>query len=762
MLIPSDQSKIQDLFTNHGLNTLYTRIFNIYPNLLRQESIIFLYEIAPKFLLKCFKNNLEITKIESDKLKKISSKLEKIEKRVKFEEEVNNRVMHKFWLERNKSKNGVKRVKERAKGFGISIQHKYSLALLTEIETPNKVSRDRGIPLQTIQRWVKKIPYYKRILDINPIFGALDWEVSELQLKKYQIGKYAEMYGEQSALLYFGCSSLELDGCLHWYKNEYGKLEKIALGYGDKRVKARSREMENKLDGDGEKINIYNNNTKEEFSETNQNIHLKQEELVDSNITDIIPNLDKSAELRDKHTEEQVHISRISRIEQEWAIVILNKYLNFTPDELKILLGLSYSSGIEKVLRMYENEGIEGLIEFTIGKYDVQKPLKEVARRASQDIGDYMEQARKNHILPQTVQIYKYLHENGHSGVTRSNIQKIMNIIGYKYKKMGVRSADKTKAPVIKKREEYFKRLYENRNSDNSNRLEEVYQDESFIIDRNIMRYSWVKDENNNVEMHWYKKYHQICICAAINQNGWVGVNYNSLQKDLLDSENCGVFKSGGILYFRVKNPEEKEVHLSFNKELFLTYFQNQLIPSLSKPSLIILDQCTYHTPASIEDFNPKIASKANLIEYLLERNIESGNNTKKELRNLAISVGSRRISYLENSLNKTPHSLLFLPPYHPELNPIEICWGILKKPILNTSTMIDPDRICREQLPRRFSLIDSTTVRHVYDRLEKVLLEYLADFHSTSYNIQGGKLGKQGSRDGEKLFKEFGINKYY
>lgn len=69
--------------------------------------------------------------------------------------------------------------------------------------------------------------------------------------------------------------------------------------------------------------------------------------------------------------------------------------------------------------------------------------------------------------------------------------------------------------------------------------------------------------------------------------------------------------------------------------ELFIKWYQEQLLPSLTEPHVIIMDNAAFHP--------------------------------KKQLDELAVAKG---------------HYFLPLPPYSPELNPIEQFWATLKRKV--------------------------------------------------------------------------------
>ena len=75
--------------------------------------------------------------------------------------------------------------------------------------------------------------------------------------------------------------------------------------------------------------------------------------------------------------------------------------------------------------------------------------------------------------------------------------------------------------------------------------------------------------------------------------------------------------------------------HGTMTAELFIKWYQEQLLPSLTEPHVIIMDNAAFHP--------------------------------KKQLDELAVAKG---------------HYFLPLPPYSPELNPIEQFWATLKRKV--------------------------------------------------------------------------------
>eukprot|EP00475_Leptophrys_vorax_P007622 TRINITY_DN14827_c0_g2_i1.p1 TRINITY_DN14827_c0_g2~~TRINITY_DN14827_c0_g2_i1.p1 ORF type:complete len:253 (-),score=65.31 TRINITY_DN14827_c0_g2_i1:11-769(-) len=116
----------------------------------------------------------------------------------------------------------------------------------------------------------------------------------------------------------------------------------------------------------------------------------------------------------------------------------------------------------------------------------------------------------------------------------------------------------------------------------------------------------------------------------------------------------------------------------------FLKWFTEKLLPNLppNRKCLIIMDNARYHK--CLEGI-PKMAKmlKAELQKWLEDRGIDFDRKMlKPELQQMVKK--SARIA-VELLTEEKGHKILWSVPYHPELNPIELCWGISKRHVAAT-----------------------------------------------------------------------------
>ena len=103
------------------------------------------------------------------------------------------------------------------------------------------------------------------------------------------------------------------------------------------------------------------------------------------------------------------------------------------------------------------------------------------------------------------------------------------------------------------------------------------------------------------------------------------------------------------------------------NFELFKKWFTEMLIPNIPENSLIIMDNASYHN--RLADHSPPTAK----------------------------SYG---------------HEVIRTPPYHPELQPIETCWGVVENHIARNCDFTVKNLI--EQLSHSFDKVTSVTCKKI------------------------------------------------
>lgn len=136
-------------------------------------------------------------------------------------------------------------------------------------------------------------------------------------------------------------------------------------------------------------------------------------------------------------------------------------------------------------------------------------------------------------------------------------------------------------------------------------------------------------------------------------------------------------------------NKESDDYHQSMNWEMFKQWICDSVLPTLSRDhphSVLVLDQATYHRVLS-DDTKPvwKKMNKADIIAFLQARGVPADElppltkMTVVELRELAATVVGEGKYEIVRLAAEQGIKVVFLPVAHPELNPIETVWGMVK-----------------------------------------------------------------------------------
>ncbi|XP_031339075.1 uncharacterized protein LOC116167722 [Photinus pyralis] len=182
-----------------------------------------------------------------------------------------------------------------------------------------------------------------------------------------------------------------------------------------------------------------------------------------------------------------------------------------------------------------------------------------------------------------------------------------------------------------------------------------VFLDETWILQNGTIQHSWQDSNERSVKTIKTDGKRQIILHAG-NEKGFIpGANL------IFASKTCG------------------DYHGEMNQTNFLHWFQNQLLPNLSEPSVIIIDNAPYHNMEVNKA--PNVSWKKGDIQSWLtnEGIIYSEQMLKSELL-LKVSQNKPEKTYFVDQLaEQYGHKVLRLPPYHCIFNPIELIWGITK-----------------------------------------------------------------------------------
>jgi len=222
-----------------------------------------------------------------------------------------------------------------------------------------------------------------------------------------------------------------------------------------------------------------------------------------------------------------------------------------------------------------------------------------------------------------------------------------------------------------------------------------TYSDESFSHHHHGQQFSWF-DEGGFLERPSGKG-RGWCFVHAVSRQGLLGNRVPAFEGG----------KSTG------------DCHGSFDSEVFHEWFRKQSIPDLPKKSCIVMDRETYHMVPE-ERIIPTRMKKAEMQERLTENNIFWEEHRLKPKLTDALEQSIDRTPLVREEAPKHGHQLLILPVRHPELNPIELIWALVKnrcpKKLRNGMSFKDVSADLKEE----FENVSEENCQNVYEHVKK------------------------------------------
>jgi len=270
----------------------------------------------------------------------------------------------------------------------------------------------------------------------------------------------------------------------------------------------------------------------------------------------------------------------------------------------------------------------------------------------------YIREANQDglHITLETLSSYLEEHKPEISFSVRT-LGRALDRWGFVFGK-GTRSQHlKEKDRVVAARQRYLREKRGNRNAGNAIRPE-VYLDESYVNKNHSNDFTWYSEEDGPWVQKPTGKGERLIIINAITKDSWV-------------PEAKLVFKS---------TKKTGDYHGQMNHELFGKWFKEKLLPNIPKDSLIIMDNASYHNTISPHSAPTAMSKKERIYSWIYKNGYPVREDCLKvELVEMLEKLAPEPEYALDEIAAEQGHKILRTPPYHPELQPIEICWAVVK-----------------------------------------------------------------------------------
>ncbi len=353
--------------------------------------------------------------------------------------------------------------------------------------------------------------------------------------------------------------------------------------------------------------------------------------------------------------------------EEKKAIVALKEYFDRTIDDLKEQEVLSVERvsnalgfGLATVKRTMADysRGVNFDKELIAYRGRPQQALSDSAQTI---VREYIRNANKEGAYMTLETLWQYLEEVApEQEFSLRTLGRALDRWGFTFGK-GIRTQRfKEKDHVVVARQRYLRRKIANRKG-NGTVHPEVYLDESYVNKNHSKDFVWYYDDDGPWIQKPTGKGERLIIINAITKDGWV---------------------PGAKVTFK-STRKTGDYHGQMNQTMFTKWFEEKLLPNIPARSLIIMDNAAYHNVLSTVSAPTPLCKKERIRSWLEKNNFPVKEDClKAELVDILTRVGPQPTYVLDEIANKQGHEVLRTPPYHPELQPIETCWGIVKNEI--------------------------------------------------------------------------------
>ncbi len=283
--------------------------------------------------------------------------------------------------------------------------------------------------------------------------------------------------------------------------------------------------------------------------------------------------------------------------------------------------------------------------------YSVEPGIEHLVRQ-------FVRKANRNGYQVNIEIIRNFMRDELHCDIAHTTLWRALQRWGFEFG-TGVRSAQlKESERIIILRRQYLRQKLANRDEKGQIIRPEVYLDESYINKNHSNDNTWYFEEDGIIIGKPTGKGDRLIIVNAITKDGWV-------------PNSKLVFKAAR---------KTGDYHANMNWDNFSKWFQESLIKNIPDNSIIIMDNAPYHNVLVEETFPKRSHSVKRLREWLSNNEIPwTRDMLRSELFDLCSRFAPKPEYLIDRIARKEGHSILRTPPYHPELQPIETCWAVVK-----------------------------------------------------------------------------------
>ena len=237
--------------------------------------------------------------------------------------------------------------------------------------------------------------------------------------------------------------------------------------------------------------------------------------------------------------------------------------------------------------------------------------------------------------------------------ISKYKLAIALNELGFSFRKRGKKHYVKETQQILSDRCNYLRKLREFRQAG----FQVVYLDETWVNQNHRSEYGWFPEDESELPQY-----------PAGKGARYVVLHAGCREKGLLP---------GCDLVFKAQSGEG-DYHKEMNGAVFLDWWVHQLLPALDQPSVIIIDNASYHNIRVEETVAPTSNSRKQvMIDWLNERSIPFPPSSKCiDLLSIIKARKPKPVFKTDVLAGEQGHFVLRLPVRHCELNPIELVWA--------------------------------------------------------------------------------------
>ena len=300
------------------------------------------------------------------------------------------------------------------------------------------------------------------------------------------------------------------------------------------------------------------------------------------------------------------------------------------------------------------------------------------------------------------IKLKKTLEENCDLNISKTTLWRCLKAQGYAFRKTGGNRHILCERGDLRRARAKFLREIKKAREQNTNL---VFLDETWVNVNHTFLKEWMKNDLSEARAIPTGKGQRLILLHAVDdKQGFI--------------PDCK-------LLFKSNSTDGRDYHTEMNGDTFEYWLKDKLLPALDEPSLVLLDNASYHTRKDPATTAPTMASKLDdMREWLKKKGLafpEKGPGShKKDLLEIINANKPPQEYIVDNLIREYGHEPLRLPPYHCQFNPIELLWGIIKNDVAanNTEFKLDAMKALTEKAIDNVSL---QTIKMAFEHAKKI-----------------------------------------